>query len=59
MILQFSFDVRVLDEAGGFEQPFAYPNQGWTTQNGSGTSILAPDIRHSKNNKNLMKIMKK
>ena len=42
-----------------FEYPSTYPNQGGTTQNGSGTSILAPDIRHSKNVKNLMKMMKK
>ena len=42
-----------------FEYPFAYPNQGATTQNGSATSILAPDIRHSKNDKILMKMMKK
>ena len=26
----------------------------WNNQNGSGTSILAPDIRHSKNDKNLI-----
>ena len=45
--------------SNGFEYPFTYPNQGGTTQNGSGTSILAPDIRHSKNDKKIMKIMKK
>ena len=35
-----------------FEYPFTYLNQGATTQNGCATSILAPDIRHSKNDKN-------
>ena len=35
-----------------FEYPFTYLNQGGTTQNGWATSILAPDIRHSKNDKN-------
>ena len=42
-----------------FEYPFTHPNQGATTQNGSATSTLAPDIRHSKNVKILMKMMKK
>ena len=35
-----------------FEYPFIYLNQGGTTQNGWATSILAPDIRHSKNDNN-------
>ena len=34
-----------------FEYPLTYLNQGGTTQNGCATSILAPDIRHSKNDK--------
>ena len=35
-----------------FEYPFTYLNQGGTTQNGCATNILAPGIRHSKNDKN-------
>ena len=35
-----------------FEYPFTYLNQGGTTHNGLGTNIQAPDIRHSKSDKN-------
>ena len=38
-----------------FEYPFTYLNPGATTWNGCATSILAPDIRYSKNDKNYKK----
>ena len=40
-----------------FEYPFTCLNQGAKTQNGCATSIQAPDIRHSKNDKNNKKLI--
>ena len=40
-----------------FEYPFTYLNQDATTQTGYATSILAPDIRHSKKWQKWQKMM--